>query len=63
MAGRLAAQGNCASNGRKAAIRERSLAQKEVEKWPGCLSKASSRTSPTSQAKPQRASPESHEPG
>ncbi|MGM9753105.1 MAG: hypothetical protein ACI3ZK_03505, partial [Candidatus Cryptobacteroides sp.] len=56
-------QGNCASNGRKASIRERSLAQKEVGQWPGCLSVASSRPSPTSQAKPQCASPESHEPG
>ncbi|MGM9754044.1 MAG: hypothetical protein ACI3ZK_08370 [Candidatus Cryptobacteroides sp.] len=31
VAGRLAAQGDCASNGRKASIRERSLDQKEVE--------------------------------
>ena len=61
VAGRLAAQGDCASNGRKAAIRERSLAQKEVEQWPGCLSVASSRPSPTSQDKSQRASPVSHE--
>ena len=61
VAGRLAAQGDCASNGRKASIRERSLDQKEVKQWPGCLSVASSRPSPTSQAKPQRASPESHE--
>ena len=61
VAGRLAAQGDCASNGRKAAIRERSLAKKEVKQWPGCLSEASSRPSPTSQDKSQRASPVSHE--
>ena len=61
VAGRLAAQGDCASNGLEKAIRERSLDQKEVEQWPGCLSVASSRPSPTSQDKPQRASPESHE--